>query len=131
MVSGARLELGEGTGHRQGKGLHLTDLLPVLLRGIRDGVVLVEGIEVITVYGRTGPVGLRHTPGQHNTGLAWHQLQLGLLRRGGLGSLRGQAAYGDWCHRERGQGQGGGPCRRGSGYRAGFQRRVLQGTKQV
>lgn len=62
MISGARLELGQRTGHRQRKSLHLPDLLPVLLRRVTVGVVLMEGIEVIAVHGRAGPIGFRHAP---------------------------------------------------------------------
>lgn len=81
MISGARLELGQGTGHRQRKGLDLPNLLPVLLRCTAVRVVLMEGIEVIAVYSCTVPISFCHTPGQHYTGLTWHQLQLRLLRR--------------------------------------------------
>ena len=79
MISGARLELGQSTGHRQRKGLHLPNLLPVLLSCIAVRVVLMEGIKVIAIYSCTGPISFCHTPGQHNTGLTWHQLQLRLL----------------------------------------------------
>lgn len=87
MIGRARLELGQGTSHRQRKGLHLPNLLPVLLWCITVRVVLMEGIEMIAVYSRTCPISLCHTPGQHYTGLTWDQLQLRLLRRWGSLSL--------------------------------------------
>lgn len=89
MISGARLELGQRTGHWQRKGLHLPNLLPVLLRCTAVRVVLMEGIEVIAVYSCAGPISFCHTPGQYYTGLTWHQLQLRLLRRRGPLSLWG------------------------------------------
>ncbi len=89
MIRGARLELGQSTGHREREGLHLSNLLPVLLCCITVRVVLMEGIEVIAVYSCTGPISLCHTPGQHYTGLTWHQLQLRLLRRRGPLSIWG------------------------------------------
>lgn len=89
MIRGAGLELGQRTGHGQREGLHLPDLLPVLLCCTAVGVVLMEGIEVIAVHSRTGPIRFRHTPGQHYAGLAGHQLQLRLLRRRGALRLGG------------------------------------------
>lgn len=83
MIRGARLELGQRTGHWQRKGLHLPDLLPVLLRSIAAGVVLMEGIEVIAVYSCTGTISFCHTPGKNYTSLTLHKLQLRLLRRRG------------------------------------------------
>lgn len=87
MIGGARLKLGQRTGHRQRKGLHLPDLLPVLLCCITVRVVLMKGIEMVAVYSCTCPISFCHTPGEHYTSLTRHQLQLRLLRRRGSLSL--------------------------------------------
>lgn len=84
MVGGARLELGQCTGHWERKGFQHPDLLPVLLCCIIVRVILVESVEMIAVYGRARLISLCHTPGQHDTGLTGHQLQLRLLRRRGF-----------------------------------------------
>lgn len=119
MISGARLKLGQCTGHRQRKGFHLTNLLPVLLRCVVVRVVLMKGIEVIAVYRCTCPIGFWHTPRQHYTGWARHQLELRLLRRWGSLGLWGQAGNHGRC-RERGQYNAGTPRWQCRGYRAGF-----------
>lgn len=69
VVGGARLELGESAGHGEGQRFQHADLLPVLLRGVTVGVVLVEGVEVVAVHGGAGLVALCHTPGQHDASL--------------------------------------------------------------
>lgn len=89
MIRGTRLELCQCTGHRQRKGLHLTNLLPMLLTHIGVGVVLMIGIQVVAVYSCASAISLCHTPGQNYPILTWHQFQLWLLRRGGPLSLGG------------------------------------------
>lgn len=124
IVSGARLELGQRTGHGERKGVDLPDLLPVLLRRAAVRVVLMEGVQVIAVHSRAAPVRLCNAPGQHDAGLTRHQLQLELLRRWRLLGLRGQTRR-HGCRRQRGETCAGAPRGRWSGYRTGFLRRVL------
>lgn len=74
VIRGARLELGQRTGHRQWKGLHLPNFLPVLLRCIAVRVILMKGIKVIAFYSCAGPINFSNTPGEHYTSLTLHQL---------------------------------------------------------
>lgn len=83
MIGGARLELGQRAGHWKRKGFQHPDFLPVLLRCVAIGVVLMEGIEVVAVDRGARLVRLGHAPGQHDTGLTGNQLELRLLRRRG------------------------------------------------
>lgn len=129
MIRGARLELGERAGHREREGLHLADLLPVLLSWTAVTAVLMEGVQVIAFHRRAGPIRFGHTPRQHDTSLTGHQLQLRLLRRGRPLCFRRQAGR-RRGRRERGQGQDGRPAGRARVYRSGLQGRILQDEKR-
>lgn len=124
MIGGAGLELGQRAGHGQRKGVHLPDLLPVLLRRAAARVVLVEGVQVIAVHGGAGAVCLGDAPGQHDARLARHQLQLRLLGRRRPLALRGESG-GHGRSGEGGQHHAGAPGRRTGGNGPGFYQRIL------
>ena len=122
VVRRPRHELRQRAGHGQGQSLHLADLLPV--QGVAVAAssapcrrLLVVRVEVVGVNGRAAVVRLGDAPREHDAVLALNaaQLELRLLRWGGLGGFRREASRcrGRGERRERGGGGRGGGGRGG------------------